>query len=175
MKPLVQVMRKLGSIPVFVACLSLFALMIMTFCDVLFRSILNDPIEAGTELTRIFMAVLVFAVLPIVSAQSEHIAVDLTDGLFDRLGLSRLRDGLMNIVCGVLLIWPAMQVHRLAERAREYGDVTEYLGLPQFYIGWFIAVMVALTAIAMVFMGALTLFFPSLLREHDFHIEEHEA
>jgi hypothetical protein len=35
----------------------------------------------------------------------------------------------------------------LAERARGFGDVTEYLNLPQHYIGWFIAVFTFLTAL----------------------------
>ena len=48
----------------------------------------------------------------------------------------------------------------LAERARSYGDVTEYLGIPQFYIGWFIAVLSFVTAIVLVMRGLWLIFSP---------------
>ncbi|WP_164661932.1 TRAP transporter small permease [Tropicibacter sp. Alg240-R139] len=165
MSPLLKLARSASIVPVVVACVALFILMIMTFCDVILRSVFNSPIEAATELTRILMAVLVFSVLPIISVQNGHIAVDLTDGLFNRFRLSRLRDGLLNVFCGVILFWPIQRVWILAERARDYGDVTEYLAIPVFYVGWFIALTVAVSAIAMIINGLLTFFAPNLLAE----------
>ena len=47
--------------PTWLAATVLFLLMSMTFLDVLSRSILNNPIESATELTRLFMAIMVFA------------------------------------------------------------------------------------------------------------------
>ncbi|WP_299355170.1 TRAP transporter small permease subunit [uncultured Shimia sp.] len=165
MASLLHIIRRLSVVPVLVASVALFILMVMTFCDVILRSIFNAPIEAATELTRILMAILVFAVLPVASARGDHIAVDLTDGLFARLHLTRLRDGLVYLLSGVMLFWPVKRVWILAERARDYGDVTEYLAIPQFYVGWFIAVFTALAAIAMIVVGLLHLFAPRLLVE----------
>ena len=156
-------LRRLMNVPTYVACAALFAMMVMTFCDVVFRSVLNAPIEAATELTRIFMAVVVFCVMPIVSARGDHISVDLTDGIFERLGMTRWRNALVFLVCGIMMIWPLNRVWILAERLRDYGDVTEYLAIPQFYIGWFIAASLAVTMIAMIGVGLLYLFRPSLL------------
>ena len=141
-------------VPVFLASAALFALMGLTFCDVLLRSLFNAPIEAATELTRLLMAVLIFSVMPQISVQKGHIAVDLSDGLFRFLRLERLRDGLLLLVGGTMILWPAWRVLILAERARDYGDVTEYLGLPTFLIGWFIAAALAVTATAMLAVGA---------------------
>lgn len=157
--------RKLSIIPVIVACAALFVLMVMTFCDVVMRSTLNAPIEAATELTRIFVAVTVFATLPQISTTNGHIAVDLTDGIFHKLGLSRVRDGLMYILCGVAMYWPVQRVWVLAERWRDYGDVTEYLSIPQYLIGWFIAGMAAMTMVAMIITGLLMFVAPQLLVE----------
>lgn len=165
MASLLQLVRRLSVVPVLVACAALFILMVMTFCDVILRSVFNAPIEAATELTRILMAILVFAVLPVASARGDHIAVDLTDGLFARLQLTRVRNGLVFLFSGIMLYWPIQRVWILAERARDYGDVTEYLAIPQFYVGWFIAVFTALAAIAMVVTGLLYLFAPRLLVE----------
>ncbi len=154
-------LRTLQTIPVFVACAALFAMMAMTFCDVVSRSVFNAPIEAATELTRIFMAVVVFCVMPAVSARGEHISVDLADGVFDRFGLARWRDAAIFIVCGVMMIWPLQRVWILAERMRDYGDVTEYLAIPQFYVGWFIAASLAVTICAMIVAGLLKIFRPA--------------
>jgi len=167
MKRAIRLIRRLEIAPVVLACAALFVLMVMTFMDVTLRSIFNSPIEAATELTRILMAVMVFAVLPIVSAKGHHIAVDLTDGLFLNWGLHRWRDGLIQIASGVMLIWPVQRVWVLAERNRDYGDVTEYLGIPQYYIGWFIAAATAVTALVMVLNGLLVLFAPAVLEESE--------
>lgn len=165
MASLLHIIRRLSTIPVVVACVALFILMVMTFCDVILRSVFNAPIEAATELTRILMAILVFAVLPVVSARADHIAVDLTDGLFARFRLSHIRDGIVFLASGIMLIWPIKRVWVLSERARDYGDVTEYLNIPQFYVGWFITVFAALASVAMIVVGLLHFFAPQLLVE----------
>ncbi|WP_212523558.1 TRAP transporter small permease subunit [Actibacterium sp. MT2.3-13A] len=163
MKSVIFLARRASLAPVVLAALALFILMVMTFADVMLRSILNAPIEAATELTRILMAVMVFAVMPVISARGDHISVDLTDSIFLRLKLHNIRDGLVYIACGVMMIWPVERVWVLAERWREYGDVTEYLSIPQFYVGWFIAGFTAMTAVVMVITGLLYLFAPRLL------------
>jgi len=126
--------------------------MLMTFLDVLLRSTLNQPIEAATELTRILMAVVVFSILPLMTAQGKHISVDLIDQFLPPTVRDFL-DALMSVVCGLLLFWPAQRCIVLAERARDYGDVTEYLAIPTFYLTWLITISVFLSAIAFVLRG----------------------
>jgi TRAP-type C4-dicarboxylate transport system permease small subunit len=152
-----------AGLPILVASVALFMLMVLTFCDVVLRSVFNAPIEAATELIRIAIAIIVFSALPLLSARGQHISVDLLDPLFARLRLTRLRDGIVNIACGVMLYFPAERVIDLAERARSYGDQTEYLNIPTFYIGWFIAIMSFATALVLLLRGAIILFAPSKL------------
>ncbi|WP_050604472.1 TRAP transporter small permease [Ruegeria sp. 6PALISEP08] len=166
MHSLVTFARRISVVPTLLACVALFILMVMTFFDVILRSVFNAPIEAATELTRILMAILVFSVLPIISAGRGQIAVDLTDGIFARLRLSRVRDAIVYLVSGIMLIWPIQRVWVLAERARDYGDVTEYLSIPVFYLGWFIAAFTAITAVAMIITGILHIIAPQALSEH---------
>lgn len=135
------------------ASLALFCLMALTFSDVLLRSSLNAPIEAATELTRLLMAVIVFSALPSASWRGEHISVDLLDGLFRRLRLARIRNVVIDISCGVMLAFPARRIFDLAERSRGYGDQTEYLNIPTFYIEYFIAISASLTAGMLVLRG----------------------
>jgi TRAP-type C4-dicarboxylate transport system permease small subunit len=156
----------LGRLPSLLAAATLFALMVMTFLDVMLRSIFNNPIEAATELTRLFMAIMVFSSLPVISWNNGHIVVDLLDSWFGETA-SRIRDGVINLACGVALAWPALRVWQLADRARQYGDVTEYLQIPQFYIAYFIAVSTFITAGLLVVRGLLGLVAPGLLRQWD--------
>lgn len=159
---LVAAGRWASQAPSWLAAVALFFLMVMTFCDVILRSMFNSPIEAATELTRICMAVIVFSALPVISARGDHIVVDLLDSLF-RGWVARVRSGVIDIVSGALLIWPARQVFILADRARDYGDLTEYLAIPQFYIGYFIAIAVSATVIVLILRGLVDLFAPEAL------------
>ena len=147
----------LHHLPTWAAAFFLFLLMVMTFADVILRSAFDNPIESATELTRLFMAIIVFSALPMVSWKGDNIVVDLLDPWFPpRVAL--WRDSIIDVFSGLLLIWPAYRCWQLGERARQYGDVTEYLELPQFYIGWFIAVFTFLTAGAFVARGVTRLF-----------------
>jgi TRAP-type C4-dicarboxylate transport system permease small subunit len=163
MQQVIKLARLGAVLPMAVSSTALFALMALTFCDVVMRSAFNAPIEAATELTRIAIAIVVFSALPVLSGRGEHITVDLADSIFDRLNIARLRDGLVHVACGVMLYWPAQRVVVLAERARSYGDQTEYLSIPTFYIEYFIAIMTFITALTLVVKGLLHWFAPALL------------
>lgn len=156
--PVKRFFDTLQEIPLIAASIILFLMMAMTFADVVMRSALNAPLEASTELTRIAMAVIVFTVLPVVSWRNEHISVDLLDRFFHPV-LARCRDALVSFTCGAMLFWPAQRIVVLAERAASYGDVTEYLGIPQTYIAWFIAVMTFVTAVTLVIRAGFILFY----------------
>lgn len=147
-------------LPTWLAAVTLFALMTMTFADVMMRSLLNNPIEVASEFTRFFMAIIVFASLPLVSWKSQHIVVDLLDPLFSR-GLARVRDILLDLVCGAMLLWPAKRVYELAERSAMFGDRTEYLEFPVHYIEYFIAAFTGLTALTFLARGILRVVAPS--------------
>jgi TRAP-type C4-dicarboxylate transport system permease small subunit len=158
----------LAQAPSMLAAAALFFLMIMTFCDVVLRSVANDPIESATELTRICMAIIVFASLPIVSWRSEQIVVDLLDPFYS-VPIARIRDILVDLICGAILLWPAWRVVQLAKRALDYGDTTEYLNIPQFYIGYFIAAATMITALVLIVRAVLGVIAPAVVAKskHD--------
>ncbi len=147
----------LTRIPSYTAAAALFFLMVMTFADVVLRSAFNNPVESATELTRIMMAIAVFSSMPVVAARGGHIVVDLLDGFFTPFA-GRIRDGLVNVGCGLLLMWPVQRVWVLAERARKFGDLTEYLSIPQFYMSYFILVLAVATGVVMIIRGLMILF-----------------
>lgn len=158
-----RIAAALALIPSLVAAGALLALMLMTFADVVLRSAFDAPLPAATELTRILMAVAIFSAMPAVSASGRHIAVDLTDPLFGPWA-TRVRELMVNVGCGVALMWPAERATVLAERSRSFGDVTEYLALPQFLPEWFIALAVWVTAAALIARGILAFLAPRALK-----------
>ncbi|WP_299483679.1 TRAP transporter small permease subunit [uncultured Roseibium sp.] len=162
-----NLLKLAGRLPALLASFALFVLMVMTFCDVILRSVFNAPIEVAADMTRLLMAIMVFSVLPVVSAQGGHISVDLLDGFFKRNHLARWRDAFTNLFCGIILIWPAMRVFVLAERSRSYGDLMEYLRLPLHYVGWFIAAVTAITSVVLIVRGLGYLFTPKLMSAPD--------
>jgi len=154
----------LRRLPSLVAGAALLVLMLMTFTDVVLRSVFDSPLSIAAELTDIFMAVIVFAALPVITWRGQHIVVDLLDPITTGI-VERIRDIAINLVCGLALLWPAWRTGELAARAKSYGDVTEYLHIPQFYIQYFIAVMAGLTALAFIARGLLYAFAPRRLPE----------
>ncbi|MFK7963944.1 MAG: TRAP transporter small permease [Burkholderiaceae bacterium] len=149
-------------LPSWLAAAALFALMVMTFSDVVLRSTIDNPIEAATEMTRIFMAIIVFSCLPAVSWRGTHIVVDLLDSKFTA-SIGRARDVAIDLLCGAMLVWPAWRVFELAARAHSYGDVTEYLNIPQFYMAGFVGISVALTSAVLLLRGIAQIVRPELL------------
>lgn len=154
--------RALAIAPALLASVTLFAMMTLTFADVVLRSAFNAPIEAATELTRLMMAVVVFSALPLVSGAGRHIAVDLTDSLFNAFA-ARIRDTAVNLACGLMLWRPAGRAWDLAERAAGFGDVTEYLGIPEFYPAAFISAACYVTSVVLVLRGLLCVLAPKAL------------
>ena len=69
MRSLIRLTAALSALPMTMASVALFALMVLTFADVIMRSVFNAPIEAATELIRIGIALIVFSALPVLSGR----------------------------------------------------------------------------------------------------------
>lgn len=154
--------RFIVQLPSWLAATTLFALMVMTFTDVILRSAFNAPLAAGTELTKMFMAIIVFSALPLVTWRGENIVVDLLDPLFKPVA-ARIRDILIDLASGILLFWPAMRTWDFVGRAYSYGDTTEFLQIPQFYIVAFISMSTFITAIVLIVRALAGIFKPELV------------
>ncbi|MCC5884544.1 MAG: TRAP transporter small permease [Halomonas sp.] len=128
-----------------VAGATLFAMMLLTTADVTGRYFFNSPILGTVELTQLMLAALVFLSLPVVCWREEHVSVDLLDSVFPAR-LIWIRQVLVNlIVTGALWIM-ARRVWALGNRAMEWGDVTEFLRIPNGYLIYLISIMLAVSA-----------------------------
>ena len=77
--------------------------------------------------------------------------------------MSRIRNFFVDIISGIVLVWPSYRVWELAERAKSYGDTTEYLQIPQFYVAYFIAIATMITSVVLVVRSVLWIFSPAKL------------
>ncbi len=129
---------------------ALFALMVMTCVDVTGRYFFNAPLDGATELTQLMMGVIVFAILPAVCFREEHVSVDLLDLWLPSRWINR-RQFILNGLMAIMLSAVAWRVWISADFMVEYGDATEFLGIPYAPITYFIAIMNGAAAIAFLF------------------------
>ncbi|MDP6397727.1 MAG: TRAP transporter small permease [Arenicellales bacterium] len=132
---------------------ALFALMVMTCVDVAGRYFFNAPLDGATELTQLMMGVIVFAILPTVCYREEHVSVDLLDLWMPSRWINR-RQCILNGLMAIMLGSVAWRVWISAGFMVEYGDATEFLGIPYAPITYFIAIMNGAAAIAFLFNAA---------------------
>lgn len=130
-----------------VACIMLFAMMLVTFADVIGRYFFLSPLPAGYEIVSLMMPAIIFCALPATVLQEGHVTVDLLDAAIPN-ALARLQGILVNLVTAGalgLLTW------RLAVKAsedRSYESVTDELFILIWPIGAGMALLCAIAAVA---------------------------
>ena len=119
----------------------LFAMMALTFTDVVMRYLFNAPLRGGFEVTEVMMAVLIFAGLPLVSRRNEHVTIDAFDRMIPEW-LHRVLHRVVHLVCTLALVGMSWLLFRKAGSFAEVGDVTQTLKIP---LAPFVYLMAALT------------------------------
>jgi len=110
----------------FGACAILFAMMALTFVDVVRRYSFSKSIAGSFEITELLMATLIFAGLPLVSRREEHVSVDLIDH-FTPPALQRVHRRVVEFVSGVILLGLGYLMWGKASQVAGYGDTTTIL------------------------------------------------
>jgi TRAP-type C4-dicarboxylate transport system permease small subunit len=121
----------------------LFALMALTFVDVVARYVFNRPIRGAFEVTELLLLVLIFAGLPLVSHADEHVTMDFADRWLTPAG-RRLLNRFIQFVVAALMFFMAWQVWIRAARVSSYGDATDVLRIAYGPFVYFMAAMIAL-------------------------------
>ncbi len=81
----------------------LFAIMALTFFDVLGRKLLDNSIPGSLELTEILMVVVIFGALPLVSLRGEHVLFDSLDSYLSPSVLKLQKAAIHLLVAAALL------------------------------------------------------------------------
>ena len=130
-----------------------FAMMLLTFFDVVGRQGFNAPVPAAFEITELMMGFTVYLGLPVVSARREHLTIGLLDHLFTG-AVKRVQAVVLNLlVGGVCMVW-AREVWIQADALADQNELMMFL---QIRIAPFVYAMSALTVVAALIFLALAL------------------
>jgi len=122
------------------ASLILFAMMLLTFVDVVARYLFNFPLRGGFEVTELMLLVLIFAGLPLVSHADEHVTMDFIDRMLPpRAVMLVVRAA--HALCAAVMFFLTWQVWIKARTISGYGDTTDVLKI---LVGPFVYFMVAM-------------------------------
>ena len=82
---------------------ALFAIMALTFFDVLGRKFASNSIPGSLELTELLMVVVIFGALPLVSERGEHVEFDSLDPYLPQW-LRRAQSVIVHLLCAAVLL-----------------------------------------------------------------------
>lgn len=138
-----------------VLMLSLFAMVVLTFADVVGRRFFNSPIYGAHDLTEHLMAIIVFSGLPLLTAARGHLCVDLLDRYLLRDSMKWWRV-IIQILVAAALGLIGYQFIVAAKDAADIIEVSHELLIPRAYMYYLFAVGA--------FAGALASILPA--RQH---------
>lgn len=127
-----------------VACVMLFAMMGLTFVDVIGRYFFASPLPAAYELVSLTMPAIIFCALPLANLREGHVTVDLMDGVLPD-GAKRAQAVIVNLFAAAAIGFVAWRLAVRSHDQSRFFEVTDELYLPL----WpFSAGMAALSAVA---------------------------
>ena len=105
---------------------ALFAIMALTFFDVLGRKFLDHSIPGSLEMTELMMVVVIFGALPLVSERGEHVVFDSLDPYLPAF-LKKIQRALVHLLCAVALLALGWLMWKTGGDFLETGETTAQL------------------------------------------------
>lgn len=124
----------------------LFALMLLTFVDVVGRYLFNRPMRGGFEITELLLLILIFAGLPLVSRADEHVTMDFIDRLLSPRA-QQLFVRAVHGLCAAIMFLLTWLMWLKADRIWAYRDATDVLRIVYGPFVYFMAVTLAFAAL----------------------------
>ncbi len=131
---------------------ALFAMMLLTFLDVVGRKFLNNSITGSVELTELMMLALIFCALPLAALAGEHVVFDLLDSVLPP-GVKRWQAVVSNLICAFLVGAAAWFVFDRAQRTGMMGDTTAQLQISIAPFHYAVAVLLAVSALMHLYLA----------------------
>ncbi len=126
--------------------IALFAIMALTFFDVLGRKFVSESIPGSLELTELLMVVVIFAALPLVSRRGEHVEFDSLDPYLP-MGLRRVQAVVVHLLCAGVLLGLAWLMWQTGVQFGQNGETTAQLKIPKAPFMYGMGVLCAVTGV----------------------------
>ncbi len=140
-------MKKLPEFLSALLCSSaLFAIMALTFFDVIGRKVAGHSIPGSFEITELLMVVVIFAALPLVSQRGEHVMFDSFDGVTPGWMLN-IQKGIVSALSGAAMLGLGWLMWKTGNQFVESGETTAQLQLLKAPFVYGMGVMCALTGL----------------------------
>lgn len=132
-----------------ISCIALFAMMLVTFIDVLGRYFFASPLPAAYELISLIMPAIIFCALPTVNLTEGHVTIDLLDNLVPQ-AIRRWQAFFVNLIAAAALAMIAWRLFVLSQDHHEFDGVTDELYLPLWPFSATMGLLCVIAAITMV-------------------------
>lgn len=109
--------------------IALFAMMTITFVDIVGRFLLHRPLPGSTDLVQVLLLLTAGCTLPAVTCRGEHLSIGLFDGARPT-PLERARRAMVATVLALTFGALAVLLWSYAGETARNGDVIGYLRLP---------------------------------------------
>jgi TRAP-type C4-dicarboxylate transport system permease small subunit len=133
--------------------LMLSVMVALTFADVIGRRLFNTPVFGANDITEHLMAVIIFAGLPLLTAQRGHLNIDLFDHWLLRPGWRLWHKAVDLLIAGVLGLI-AWEYYLAIDEARQINEISPALMIPRAWMYTFIAATTALASVLALFAPA---------------------
>lgn len=125
---------------------ALFAIMALTFFDVIGRKVVSQSIPGAFEITELLMVAVIFAALPLVSERGEHVVFDSLDSFLPSW-FSKIQQAFINMVCGAAMLALAYLMLRTGNQFAQNGDVSAQLHIAKAPFIYGMSIFCAITGI----------------------------
>ena len=127
------------------------AMVALTFVDVMGRRLFNTPVFGANDITEHLMAIIIFAGLPLLTAQRGHLSIDLLDHWLLRPAWRSWHKVVDVLIAGVLGL-VAYEFYLSIAEAKEISEVSAALNIPRYWMYIFFTATTALAAVAALFV-----------------------
>lgn len=149
---MIVLFKRLQLVLAILAGTALFAMMVLTFVDVIGRYGFNHSIFGTAELIRYLMVVVVFAGVAFVSTGNQHIRLDIFDPVIHRIAPNAQRWAIL-VISLLIYAFFTWELATYAIQSFVSGRTTAVLELPQ----WFMPAFAALFSLGGVVLVALAI------------------
>lgn len=127
------------------------AMVALTFVDVVGRRLFNTPVFGANDITEHLMALIIFAGLPLLTAQRGHLSIDLLDHWLLRPAW-RPWHKVVDVLIAAVLGLVAYEFYLSIAEAKEISEVSAALNIPRYWMYIFFTATTALAALAALFV-----------------------